>query len=164
MDEPLNQNGDRTTVGWREWVSLPLLGIPAIKAKIDTGARSSSLHAFGVDTFRKGRVLWVRFTVHPLQRSVERAVAAEARVLEHRRVRSSNGSSSERPVIVTEVELLGRRWPIELTLANRDEMGFRMLLGREALRGRLFVDPGRSYLAGRPRPRRRRRKPTIRER
>jgi hypothetical protein len=101
--------------------------------------------------------------VHPLQRSLEGAVAAEARVLEHRRVRSSNGLLSERPVIITEMELLGRRWPIELTLANRDEMGFRMLLGREALRGRLCVDPGRSYLAGRPGRVRRRRKRAARE-
>lgn len=154
----------RPVVGWREWVSLPRLGIPAIKAKIDTGARSSSLHAFDVETFRKGRALWVRFTVHPLQRTLEGAATAEARVLEHRSVRSSNGIASERPVIVTEVELLGRRWPIELTLANRDEMGFRMLLGREAIRGRLIVDPGRSYLAGRPRRKRRRRSSSARGR
>lgn len=152
MHEVDAQNGDRRPVtGWREWVALPQLGIVAIKAKIDTGARSSSLHAFDVETFRKGRALWVRFSVHPLQRRIDGAVAAEARVVEHRSVRSSNGMTAERPVIITEVELMGQRWPIELTLANRDEMGFRMLLGREAIRGRLIVDPGRSYLTGRPR-------------
>lgn len=154
-----SHNGDaRSTIGWREWVSLPELGIPAIKAKIDTGARSSSLHAFDVETFRRGKDEWVRFQVHPLQRSTQRTVAGEARVLEYRRVRSSNGLAADRPVIITEIELLGQRWPIELTLANRDEMGFRMLLGREALRRRLCVDPGRSYLAGIPRHARRRKR------
>ncbi len=163
MKQPSHaHNGDaRPTIGWREWVSLPQLAIPAIKAKIDTGARSSSLHAFDVETFHKGRIEWVRFNVHPLQRSIANAVAAEARVLEYRRVRSSNGVACERPVIVTEIELLGERWPIELTLANRDEMGFRMLLGREALRRRLCVDPGRSYLAGVPRRVRRRKRARI---
>jgi len=137
-------------VGWREWVTLPQLGAAEIKAKIDTGARSSSLHAFGVETFRRRGVLWVRFQIHPRQRSLESTIPCEARVLDSRAVRSSSGHLSQRPVIVTEIELHGRRWPIELTLANRDEMGFRMLLGREALRGRLVVDPARSYLAGRP--------------
>lgn len=140
----------RDIVGWREWVGLPKLGKASIKAKIDTGARSSSVHAFGVETFRRRGVLWVRFQIHPRQRSLEPSIPCQARVLEFRAVRSSSGHLSQRPVIVTEIELHGRRWPIELTLANRDEMGFRMLLGREALRGRLVVDPARSYLAGRP--------------
>lgn len=140
----------RRVVGWREWVRLPDLGDFAVKAKIDTGARSSSLHAFGVETFRRRGVLWVRFQIHPRQRSVAMTICTEARVLEHRTVRSSSGHMTQRPVIVTDVELFGQRWPIELTLANRDEMGFRMLLGREALRRRLIVDPGRSYLAGKP--------------
>jgi hypothetical protein len=140
----------RDVVGWREWVHLPQLGEVAIKAKIDTGARSSSIHAYGVETFRRRGALWVRFQLHPRQRSNEPTIQSESRVLEFRAVRSSSGHLSQRPVIVTEIELHGRRWPIELTLANRDEMGFRMLLGREALRGRLIVDPARSYLAGRP--------------
>lgn len=140
---------ERAVVGWREWIALPELGVPAIKAKIDTGARSSSLHAFDVEFFRRRRASFVRFSIHPLQRSLAPTIHAEARVLEHRAVRSSNGCISQRPVIVTEIELLGQRWPIELTLANRDEMGFRMLLGREALRHRLLVDPGRSYVGGR---------------
>ncbi|MBL8851342.1 MAG: ATP-dependent zinc protease [Planctomycetaceae bacterium] len=137
-------------VGWREWVRLPALGEFSIKAKIDTGARSSSLHAFEVETFRRRGILHVRFQVHPRQRSVKKSIQAEARVLEFRAVRSSSGHLTMRPVIRTDLELFGQKWPIELTLANRDEMGFRMLLGREALRRRLIVDSGRSYLAGRP--------------
>lgn len=140
----------RRVVGWREWVRLPELGDFVIKAKIDTGARSSSLHAFDVATFRRRRELWVRFQIHPRQRSIDTTIYAEARVLEHRAVRSSSGHLTQRPVIVTDVELFGQRWPIELTLANRDEMGFRMLLGREAVRRRLLVDSGRSFLAGKP--------------
>ena len=140
----------RDVVGWREWVRLPELGVFVIKAKIDTGARSSSLHAFNVETFRRRGALWVRFQIHPRQRSIDTSIRTEARVLEHRAVRSSSGHLTQRPVIVTHIELLGQCWPIELTLANRDEMGFRMLLGREALRQRLLVDPGRSYVAGQP--------------
>lgn len=137
-------------IGWREWVALPELGISAIKAKIDTGARSSSLHAFAPEFYtRKGRE-YVRFEIHPKQRSTSGAVEARSLILERRIVRSSSGKASERPVIITEVELLGERWPIELTLANRDEMGFRMLLGREAMRKRFLVDPGKSFFGGKP--------------
>jgi hypothetical protein len=146
-------------VGWREWVALPALGIPAIKAKIDTGARSSSIHAFDVELFRRRRIQYVRFKVHPFQRDTEMAVSAEARVFDQRHVRSSSGHSNQRPVIVTELELLGESWPIEVTLANRDQMGFRMLLGREAFRGRCLVDAARSFLAGRRKVRRRRKRP-----
>lgn len=140
----------RQIVGWREWVSLPELGVLAIKAKIDTGARSSSLHAFNMETFRRRGALWVRFEIHPQQRTTNRTVRTEARVLEQRSVRSSNGHLSDRPVIVTPITLHGQTWEIELTLANRDEMGFRMLLGRQALRGRMLVDPARSFVAGKP--------------
>lgn len=137
-------------IGWREWVSLPELGIRAVKAKIDTGARSSSLHAFDVESFRRRGRTFVRFKVHPLQRQTRTTVSTEAEVLEFRHVKSSSGHAAERPVILTEVELLGKRWPIELTLANRDEMGFRMLLGREAVRRRFLVDAGHSYRGGIP--------------
>lgn len=141
-------------IGWREWVGLPGLGIARIKAKVDTGARTSALHAFDVERFtRRGRPM-VRFKVHPLQRDSHRTVQAEAELVDERQVRSSSGHTQLRPVILTEVELLGRRLPIELTLTGRDAMGFRMLLGRQALRGHFVVDPGRSYLGGRP-PRRR---------
>jgi hypothetical protein len=137
-------------IGWREWVALPQLGIAFIKPKIDTGARSSSLHASEVEEFtRDGRTL-VRFKVHPIQRKKDFGVRAEAEVLEYRNVTSSSGQKSRRPVILTEIEVLGQRWPIELTLADRDAMGFRMLLGREAVRGRFLVDAGKSYYSGKP--------------
>jgi hypothetical protein len=134
--------------GWREWIALPSLGIAAIKAKIDTGARSSSLHAFNIETFDRSGKVWVRFDVHPLQRNVAVTVRAEARVLEFRHVRSSSGHQTLRPVIRTDLALGGRRWAVDLTLAARDEMGFRMLLGREALRKRFVIDPSRSFLVG----------------
>lgn len=134
--------------GWREWVALPALHIGAIKAKIDTGARSSSLHAFNIETFERSGKVWVRFDVHPLQRNVDVTVKAEARVLEFRHIRSSSGHQTLRPVIRTNVALGGRRWTVDLTLAARDEMGFRMLLGREAVRKRFVVDPSRSFLVG----------------
>ncbi|MCK6460188.1 MAG: RimK/LysX family protein [Planctomycetes bacterium] len=137
-------------VGWREWVSLPALGVRRIKAKIDTGARSSALHAFEIEVVRRGGAAYVRFVLHPLQRSLKRSVAAEVPLLEERHVRSSNGLVSRRPVIRTAVEILGERREVELTLVPRDEMGFRMLLGREAIRHGFLVDPGRSYLGGRP--------------
>ncbi|MEZ6130200.1 MAG: RimK/LysX family protein [Planctomycetaceae bacterium] len=135
-------------VGWREWVALPDLGIPRIKAKVDTGARSSCLHAFHVKKFTRDGKTFVRFKVHPVQRRSTDTVEAEAEVFEFRSIRSSNGQSAVRPVILTHVELLGQIWPVELTLANRDEMGFRMLLGRECVRKRFLVDAGQSYYGG----------------
>lgn len=137
-------------IGWREWVALPQLGIAAVKPKIDTGARSSALHALHIEQFERDGAPWLRFDVHPLQRNAKATVRAEAPLLEYRMVKSSTGHASRRPVIITELELAGLRWPIELTLAARDQMGFRMLLGREALRGRFTVDPGGSYLVGKP--------------
>ena len=114
-------------IGWREWVALPGLGVAAVKAKIDTGDRSSSLHAFELETFSQPDGIWVRFKIHPFQRDVSETVAVQAPVKEFRRVRSSCGHDALRPVILTSVRLLGLEWPIELTLANRDSMGFRML-------------------------------------
>lgn len=134
------------TIGWREWISLPELGLDRIKAKVDTGARSSSLHAFDIHVFERDGAQMVRFKIHPEQRSTRRTRVAEAQVLEFRQVRSSSGHQSLRPVILTTVELLGLRWTTEITLANRDTMGFRMLLGRQALRRRFVVDSGHSYL------------------
>lgn len=140
-------------IGWREWLALPDLNVPFVKAKIDTGARSSSLHAFDIETVKRSGQKFVRFRIHPHQRNDTHFVDAEAEVLEFRTVRSSNGEVSQRPVIITHVEVLGNKWPIELTLANRDAMGFRMLLGREAIRQRFLVDAGRSYYGGRRRHR-----------
>ncbi len=137
-------------IGWREWIDLPEIGIEKIKVKVDSGARSSSLHAYDVKVFERDGKQWVSFKVHPLQRSREKVVCVEAEVLEFRSVKSSTGIAKMRPVIVTDVEILGQRFPVELTLASRDNMGFRMLLGREAFRGRFLVDGGRSYYGGKP--------------
>ena len=137
-------------IGWREWIGLPELGIHRIKAKVDTGARSSSLHAYELNEFFRHGVKYVRFKIYPVQRRRDRVVLAEAKVLEYRSVRSSSGKAQLRPVIMTRIELLGEKWQVELTLANRDEMGFRMLLGREAIRRRFLVDAGKSYYGGRP--------------
>ena len=141
-----------TTIGWREWVALPELGVSAVKAKIDTGARSSSLHAWDV-TIVEGnghgpRRPRVRFVLHPRQRDLTETVEAEADLVAVRAVRSSNGEVESRPVIRTPVVIGGRRFAIELTLTRRDEMGFRMLLGRRAVRRRFVIDPGRSFLCG----------------
>ncbi|MFQ5731968.1 MAG: ATP-dependent zinc protease [Planctomycetaceae bacterium] len=140
-------------IGWREWVRLPELGIKTIKAKVDTGARSSSLHAFDLREFDRDNEQWVRFNVCPVQRKNDKVIATEAKVLEYRSVRSSSGKATLRPVVATTVELLGVTWDVELTLANRDQMGFRMLLGREAVRRRFLVDAGKSYYGGKPKRR-----------
>ncbi|MGH3361006.1 MAG: ATP-dependent zinc protease family protein [Nocardioides sp.] len=139
-----------TTAGWREWVSLPGIGVPWVKAKVDTGARTSAIHAFDIEPFERDGEPWVRYSVHPWQRSGEDAVTAESKVLDRRTVRSSSGHSEERYVVHMDVSLVGRTVTAEMTLSRRDEMGFRMLIGREALRRHFVVDPGRSYLGGRP--------------
>ncbi|MBD1871997.1 ATP-dependent zinc protease [Nodosilinea sp. FACHB-131] len=133
-------------IGWREWIALPTLGVQVIKAKIDTGARSSALHAFAVERFEQAGRAMVRFHAHPIQRNDDYIVTAEATLLEERMVRNSGGQEELRPVIETLVQVGGAVWAIELTLTNRDDMGFRMLLGRQAVRRRYLVDPGRSYL------------------
>lgn len=139
-------------IGWREWIGLPDFGIEGIKVKVDTGARSSSLHAINLKEFKRDGEQWVRFRVHPKQRRKTGALELEAKVLEFRSVRSSNGKAKIRPVIVTNVSLLGRVWPVELTLASRNNMSFRMLLGREAIRKRFLVDSGNSYYNGKSGP------------
>jgi hypothetical protein len=133
-------------IGWREWLVLPGLKVNAIKAKIDTGARSSALHAFDVEPFEQDGQPWVRFTIHPDQRQSDRVIVAAAPLWDERDIRNSGGHTERRPVIRTPVWLNGQQWDIELTLTNRDVMGFRMLLGRQAVRHRFWVDPGRSYL------------------
>jgi hypothetical protein len=138
------------TIGWREWVGLPQFDIKRIKAKVDTGARSSSLHASEIETFQEDGVEYVRFKIHHKHRNSSRTVDAVAKVIDNRIIKSSSGDSSQRPVIAANITLLGQTWPVELTLANRDEMGFRMLLGREAFRGKFLVDAGKSYYGGRP--------------
>lgn len=144
------ERGSLITIGWREWIGLPDLSLRPIKAKIDTGARSSCLHAFDIESFMRDGRQWVRFDIHPIQRNDRLVERCEAIVFDRRCIRSSNGLASERFVIQTNLMLAGQLLPIELTLANRDAMGFRMLIGREAMRGRFLVDPGRSYFCGRP--------------
>ena len=139
---------DMLRVGWREWVRLADLNVAAIKAKIDTGARTSALHAFAIEPFRRQGSLWVRFEVHPIQRSSAVKIKCEARAVDERAVRNSGGGVERRYIIETRLMLGDRAWPIELALANRDQMGFRMLLGRTALDGRALIEPGRSFLAG----------------
>jgi hypothetical protein len=138
----------KLVIGWREWLSLPDLGVDRIKAKIDTGARTSALHAFDVEVFSRDGQKCVRFSIHPTQRDDQECVVTEAPLLEWREVRDSGGNLSQRPVIMTVVEIGPIMWPIEVTLINRDEMGFRMLIGREAIRGHLLVDAGRSFTMG----------------
>ncbi len=137
---------EKPAIGWREWVSLVELGVPWVKAKVDTGARSSSLHAWDVRIDEGGGE--VRFAVHPFQHDDVLTVPVRAPLVGMRDVRSSNGDVERRPAIVTSALIRGEAVPIELTLTNRDDMGFRMLLGRSALRRRFLVDAGRSFLGG----------------
>ncbi len=154
----MNQKRERLTkpstkptliIGWRETIALPQLGISKIKAKIDTGARTSVLHAFHIQTSDRNGKKIIRFQVHPFQRDSKTTVTAEAELLEYREVRNSGGIAQLRPVILTEVELGGEKWSLELTLTNRDVMGFRMLLGRQAIRRKFLVDPGKSFIQSR---------------
>lgn len=133
-------------IGWREWIGMPELGIDRIKVKVDTGARTSSLHAYDMEIYRRGKKKYVRFSLHPIQRNNKVSVPCRTALLEERQIRSSNGARELRPVIETTIEVAGKSWPIEVTLTSRDNMGFRMLLGREAIRRRCIVDAGRSYL------------------
>ena len=140
---------DKDAIGWREWLALPQLGIPAIKAKIDTGARTSALHTFSLEEFSAGGIRMVRFGIHPLQKRKDIELFCEAPVLERRRVKDSGGHSEKRYVIQTDAVLKNELWRINITLTNRDAMIFRMLLGRTAVEKRFVIDPGRSYTAGR---------------
>ena len=133
------------TIGWREWVALPELGIERIKVKVDTGARTSALHAFDVRPFTRKGERYVCFYVHPVQRRRHPELLCEALVKDERLVTSSNGERERRYVIETPLRIGDIMWPIEVTLTNRDEMGFRMLLGRQALRRRVLVDSGSSF-------------------
>ena len=138
-------------------MQLPDVGIPWIKAKLDTGAQTSSVHAYDIEVFDKGGVDWVRFRVRPWQESIEDEVLVEARLHDRRRVRSSSGHVQERFVVRMTVILVGREVDAEFTLTNRDQMGFRMLIGREVLRDGFVVASGQSFVGGRaPRSTRRR--------
>lgn len=138
----------RIKLGWREWLSLPELNIPAIKAKIDTGARTSALHTFGLKTFKSRGKLKVSFGVHPLQGKNLPEIFCTAEVVDKRYVTDSGGHREERYVIKTDLLISEKLWPIEITLTDRSDMRFRMLLGREALKKMVSVYPDKSYLTG----------------
>ena len=139
------------TFGWREWVSLPELGITAVKAKVDTGARTSALHAFEVTPFIENGIQRVQFKIHPLQGDNKTVITCTAEVIEERTVTDSGGHKEQRWVIETLMAIGPHKWPIEITLTARDDMLFRMLLGRTAFKGRAQVDPARSYIIGKKR-------------
>ncbi len=139
-----------TTLGWREWVALPDLGISRIKVKVDSGARTSALHAFRVEPYRSQAQRRVRFWIHPLQKNTDFVVECDAEIADERVVTDSGGHAEERLVINTHVMINTVQWPVEVTLTSRDTMKFRMLLGRTAIRKRFLVDCAASYLAGKP--------------
>ena len=149
-------------IGWREWLALPELGVPGVKAKIDTGARSSALHVVDLVAFEENGRLQTRFILHPLRKRPDIAIVCTATVIDQRVVSDSGGHRERRFVIRTPVVLGSRRWPIELTLTNREDMLFRMLLGRTAMTG-LLIDPRRSFLFGRGPRRRYRHWPAVQD-
>ena len=136
-------------IGWREWLELPELGIAAIKAKIDTGARTSSLHTHFIEHIDNNQTERIRFGVRPLRKRKDIEVICETDILDYRRVKDSGGHSEIRCFILTPVKLGGYRWPIEISLTNREDMRFRMLLGRTAVKSGFLIDPNKSYLTGR---------------
>ncbi|TRX22244.1 30S ribosomal protein S6--L-glutamate ligase [Flavobacterium franklandianum] len=135
-------------LGSEEWCTLPELGIPSIKARVDSGAKTSALHAKNIAPFIKDGQNWVKFDINPIQNNVKTIIHCEAPLVDKRVVKSSSGFREQRYVIQTSLEIGNSIWIIEMTLTNRDSMGFRMLLGREAMSGRVLVDPEQQYLLG----------------
>ncbi|AWI26405.1 30S ribosomal protein S6--L-glutamate ligase [Flavobacterium pallidum] len=141
---------EKVIVGSEEWCSFPTLGIPTIKARVDSGAKTSALHAINIAPFIKNGENWVKFDVNPIQNNVKTVIHCESKLIDKRVVKSSSGFREQRYVIGSDLEIGGKIWQIEITLTNRDSMGFRMLLGREAMSGRILVDPEETYLLGEP--------------
>ena len=144
-----SKDSNKLVIGWREWISLPDLKIPAVKAKIDTGARTSALHAFDLDVLKDGGNQKIRFGIRPLQRKKKVIRWCTADIFDRRMVTDSGGHREMRYVIQTPIRIGDQSWPIEITLTKRDTMKFRMLLGRTAIQDRYLVDPGNSYYFGR---------------
>jgi hypothetical protein len=140
----------KAIIGWREWVQLPDLGVTEMKVKVDTGADNSSLHAFNLERFERNGTEYVRFEIHPKQRSRKPSIQCEAPLAMEKKVKNPGGRSELRPVIRTRVLVAGLELNALVNLTSRDEMGFRMLLGRRAVRSKFVIDPGRSYLGARP--------------
>lgn len=138
----------RITVGWREWGSLPELNISTIKLKVDTGAKTSALHAFDLEPFQKKQQKYIRFKVHPNQKNKKLTIQCEAPLIDQRQISDSGGHKEMRYVIQTMLTLGKDQWPIEITLTNRSNMRFRMLLGRRAMVNHILVDPTASFLCG----------------
>ncbi|WP_339919541.1 30S ribosomal protein S6--L-glutamate ligase [uncultured Flavobacterium sp.] len=141
---------EKVILGSEEWCSFPELGIPTIKARVDSGAKTSALHAINIAPFIKNETNWVRFDINPIQNNLKTVIHCEAPLIDKRIVKSSSGFREQRYVIQTNLKIGDSIWPIEMTLTNRDSMGFRMLLGREAMSGRVLVDPEQQYLLGQP--------------
>ncbi len=141
---------DKVILGSEEWCSFPELGIPTIKARVDSGAKTSALHAINISPFIKNDMNWVKFDINPIQNNLKTVIHCEAPLVDKRIVKSSSGFREQRYVIQTSLEIGNKIWNIEMTLTNRDSMGFRMLLGREAMSGRILVDPEKKYLLGQP--------------
>jgi len=139
---------EKNICGAEEWCKFPQLAVPAIKARVDSGAKTSAIHALNIKPFQREGVSWVRFDVCPLQDNRKTVVHCEAPVFDRRSVKSSSGSSEKRYVIKTSLAIGDQSWDVELTLTNRDAMGYRMLLGREAMSGKLIVDPEESFAFG----------------
>lgn len=139
---------EKIIVGSQEWCGFPQLGVPAIKARVDSGAKTSSIHAFNIQPFKRHGESWVSFEIHPLQGNRRTTLKCESRVVDRRMIKSSSGNKEKRYVISEQLSLGYRVWPIELTLANRDSMGYRMLLGRQAMNERILVDPSADFCHG----------------
>lgn len=144
----MQNDNQKLVLGWREWVALPDLGLPALKAKVDTGAKTSALHAFYTEQYQLDDVDMVKFLIHPIQKNYDFDVECHAPIVDIREVIDSGGHGETRYVIESNIVIGVRQWPIELTLTNRDTMRFRMLLGRRAMENQATVEPASSYLNG----------------